>query len=94
MFEDPGVGLVGNLGENEQVVATETRTVLPVVTVLVDPAERHVVADAVLGIILSDRSFDAAQTNVVNGLFPVSCHVVFLLLVWLKKRISIRPTHH
>src|SRR5688572_18778978 len=38
-LEDPRVSLVGDLGQERQVVAAETGRILPVVAVLVEPGE-------------------------------------------------------
>src|SRR5262245_9819997 len=87
LFEDPGVDLVADLGHQWQVIPTEARGILPLVAILVEPADRHVVERAGVGLVLPDRGADAAQPNLVNRtvlgfLGPrlrCSCHALRLL---------------
>ena len=48
-LEDPGVSLIGDLGEEQQIVAAEGRRALPLLAVFVEAIERDVEPSAVLG---------------------------------------------
>lgn len=46
MLEDPGVGEVGDLADERKIVAAEARRIFPSLSVLVDPSQLNVVANA------------------------------------------------
>lgn len=48
VLEDPGVGLIDDLGQDEQVVSTEAVSGLPLLAILVDAGDRDVEPGAVL----------------------------------------------
>ena len=64
---DPGVGQVGDLGDERKFLAAEAGRGLPFVAVLVEARDGHVVARAVVRFVRPDRRFDAAQADFVNG---------------------------
>ena len=66
VLEDPTVRQVGDLGDQRQVISTEAGRVLPLFAVLVEPGQRHVVADAAFGLVLPDRRPHAAQADLVD----------------------------
>lgn len=65
---DPGVGHVGDFGDEGEFLAAEAGRGLPFVAVLVETRDGHVVARAVVRFVRPDGRFDAAHPNLVNGL--------------------------
>jgi len=67
LLMNPGVGRVRDLAEHQQVVAPERVGALPlvVVFVLVEPAERDVVAHAAGGVVFPDGRFDGAHPDLM-----------------------------
>src|ERR1035441_202192 len=65
---NPGVCLIRNLAQQQQVVATERVGGLPSVAVLVDAAERGVVARATFSFVFPDGGLDVADPDLVYGL--------------------------
>ena len=64
---DPGVGHVGDLGNEREFLAAEAGRGLPFVAVFVEARDGHVVARAVVRFVRPDRRFDAAKADFVNG---------------------------
>lgn len=69
MAANPRVGLIGHLGQHEQVVAAKVARLLPHVAVLVQPGQRDVVPLTGLGLVPPDRGFDQPQPYFVDGWF-------------------------
>src|ERR1039458_4668508 len=65
---NPGVCLIRNLAQQQQVVPAERVGGLPVVAVFVDAAEGDVVANAAFSFVFPDRSLDVAEPDLVYGL--------------------------
>ena len=63
---DPKVGQIGHLDHERQIVSTKACRVSPVVAVLVQPAERHIVTRPVLGLVLPDGCTDPAKADLAN----------------------------
>lgn len=84
-FEDPCVALIRHFFEEWEIVPAEAGGVLPFVTVLVEPRDRHVVTTAILSFVFPDRGLDTAHADFVNrssgGLSFISWHRSFLLVV-------------
>lgn len=67
LFTDPGVGVVGDLGDHEEVIATEGIGGLPFFAIAVDAGELSVEADPVLGVVAPDGGTDRAHSKFVRG---------------------------
>jgi len=79
-LDNPGVGLIGDLGENQQVVAAEAVRRLPLpFRVAVALRESDVVAGALSSLIFPNRGLDGADPNGCGG--SLVCHLLFLLSV-------------
>ena len=65
------MSLIGDLGQDEQVITARALCLLPLVIALVWPFERDVVAHTILGWILADGRLDASNTHFVDGLLFV-----------------------
>ncbi len=68
VVEDPGVGLIDHLREEQQVVTTETVGGLPMVAILVKPRDTDVEAGSTFALILPDGGFDGFETDLMYGL--------------------------
>ena len=55
---NPGVGQVGHFLDQRQVIAPERRGLLPVIAILVDAGERHIVTDAPFGLVGPNTGLD------------------------------------
>ena len=64
--EDAGVGQVGDLGQDQEVVAAEAGSGFPFVAILVETGKGGVVSDSDLCFVLPDSGFDSADPN-FNG---------------------------
>lgn len=88
----------GNQAHNQEVVATETGGVLPVVSVLVGPLETDIKQWAFVGLLAPDAGTDGAMSDFVNGLvvgFADWClisHAVSWFVVLLVRRESVSGT--
>ena len=60
------MGLVTDLGDERQIITTETGRVLPVLAVFVQTADGDVVSLAALGVVLPNGRFDASHADFVN----------------------------
>src|SRR5690606_1725713 len=76
---DARVRQIGDLGQDQQVVAAEALGGLPVVAVLVDALEGDVVPGRSAGLVLPDGGLDGADSNFRYG-FGV-CHDSHLLFL-------------
>jgi hypothetical protein len=73
LLKNPGMGLIENFGESQQVISTKTFRLLPVVAVLVETAHGDVVPGSDRGVVLPDRGFNAADSDFMDGgLFGLS----------------------
>src|SRR5262249_41148094 len=70
LLVDPELREVRDFGHERQIVATQTVTALPVVTVLVKPGDHSVEPHASFRFVGPDCSFNSAQPDFVNGLLP------------------------
>ena len=69
LLEDPGVRHVGDFCHKGQIVASETRGILPVLALgFVQPGQGDVVADSIVRLVGPDRGLDAAEPEFMNGL--------------------------
>ena len=74
-LDNAGVGLIGDLGDEQQVVAAEAVGGLPLAfRIAVALREGDFVEGAVLGLIFSNRGLDSTDPNVCGGFLV--CHVV------------------
>ena len=74
-IDNAGVGLIGDLGDEQQVVAAEAVGGLPLAfRIAVALREGDFVEGAVLGLIFSNRGLDSTDPNVCGGFLV--CHVV------------------
>ena len=65
--QNPAMGLIDHLGEQQQIVAAEALGLLPVVTVLVEPGDGHVVPGADGRLVLPDRGLDRPEADFMDG---------------------------
>lgn len=79
------MSLVYHLGDQGQVISTETGRILPLVTILVESADRDVVAGSLLGFVFPDGRLDTSDTNLVNWLLCHDWHS-FLSMLELEKQ--------
>src|SRR5205807_1368 len=71
VLEDPGVGLIDHLGQDEQVVTTEAVGRFPLVAILVDAGDGDVEPGAVLGPVLPDGGLHGTDTDFMNWLYGI-----------------------
>ena len=70
LVADPSVGMVGDLGDHEQVIATEGIGRFPFLAIAVDAGELGVETDPVLRVIAPDGGADGAHSKFVRGFVP------------------------
>lgn len=63
---NPVMSHVGDFHHQRQIIPAKTGGILPLVSVLVDAADRHIVTHAVFRGVLPDSGFDAPETNFMN----------------------------
>ena len=68
LLVNPGMGHVGDLGDEGKFFAAETGRGLPFVAVFVKPSDGDIVARAVVRFVCPDGRLDAAHADFVNGL--------------------------
>ena len=68
LFEDPRVGAVGDLAQQEQVIAAKGVGGFPGLRVPVEALEGDVEADAAVGVVLPDGCLDGAQADLLHRL--------------------------
>ena len=67
-----------DLDPNWKLVATETVTPFPLISIAVEPRDRDVIENAVVGSVLPKRSFHSGKLDLVNGL-AIGCFGLGLL---------------
>ena len=67
LVENPVVCDVGDFHDQWKIIATETGGILPLISVLVDSTDCHIVTHAVFRGVFPHRGFDASETNFMNG---------------------------
>jgi len=67
MEEDPFMGEFENLGGEREIVATESRRLLPHVSVLEKPTNGYLMPDSDFGFVSPYRGFDKAHANGMDG---------------------------
>lgn len=72
MAADPGVGLIGDFGENEEFVAPEAVGGLPLVTVavFVDAADSDVMPSGLAQVVFPDARLDGSDAKLVYRAVP------------------------
>lgn len=67
LFADPGVGVIGNLGDDQKVIPAERIRRLPFLAIAIDAGELGVESDAVVGVIAPDGGANGAHSKFVGG---------------------------
>jgi len=74
---DPRVGEVGDLGQDQEVVAAEAGSGLPLVAVLVEAGKGGVVPHTGLCVVLPDGGLDRADSDFNGFLLVCHCEISF-----------------
>src|SRR3974377_942336 len=77
-LEDRGVGLVGDLGEEQEVVSAEGRSALPLIAVFVEAVEGHVEPRPIPGRVSPDGGLNRSRSYFCDWF--LICHDSYLLL--------------
>jgi hypothetical protein len=78
LITDPGVGLIGDFGNNQKVVPAEAFSALPLVrfSILIGSGKSDIVEGVFADAVLPDAGFDGAQADFVDGTVTVFWTIV------------------
>ncbi len=65
--ENPVVTAIKHFGDNREVVSAKRLRILPILAVLVESADGHVMTRAILGFVFPNRRSDSTEANLLNG---------------------------